>query len=195
MGRFFRSSREAPTLHVRLLIFCKFGQQKDPISKFLTRGGYWSKAEVHSANNPDHFRGLPRRVESSRYKKSAKHCYRHGEACFICGKSHMRTSLHPLRLIRNVLLELRHWIFGPNFGNFGAPFWSMFVHSRASRPEKSIPDDVTDLCTQNKSSGAHLRPIFDHFRQKCERFSIPNLNFKKSTRQGLWFLSMNFLFV
>ena len=63
------------------------------------------------------------------------------------------------------------------FGNIGGPFWRILVHSGASVPQKSIPDDLTDLGTQNESSGACLRPDFGHVREKCERF-LKNPNFK-----------------
>ena len=99
-------------------------------------------------------------------------------------------TVHPVTRLRNGLLELRPWIFTPDFGNFGALFWSIFLHSARSGLQKSIPDGLTDLRTQNESSGARLRPIFDHFRQKCERFSIfCNLNFKKSACQTLFFIN------
>ena len=84
----------------------------------------------------------------------------------------------------------------PNLGNFGGLFWLIFVPPGLSGARKSVPDGLTDLGTQNESSGARLRPIFDHFRQKCERFSnFGNLNFEKSACQGLYFLSINFLFI
>ena len=57
----------------------------------------------------------------------------------------------------------------------------MLADSVASGPQTSIPDDLTDLGTQNKSSGACLRPDFGHFCQKCERFlKISNFEIEKS---------------
>ena len=97
-------------------------------------------------------------------------------------------------LLRNPLLELRVWILDLVFGNLGGPFWPILADWGASGPQKSIPDDLTDLGTQNESSGACLRPDFGHFRQKCERFSrISNFNIKKSPLQSLNFLSRSFL--
>ena len=104
------------------------------------------------------------------------------------------TRLQVRFLLRNLLLELRVWILDFVFGNFGGPFWLVLVDWGASGPQTSIPDDLTDLGTQNESSGACLRPDFGHFRQKCERFSrISNFNIKKSPLQNLNFLSRSFL--
>ena len=93
-------------------------------------------------------------------------------------------------LVRNPLLEPRVWILELIFENFGGPFWLIFIHSGPSRRQTSILDDLTDLGTQNESSGACLRPDFGHFRQKWERF-LKNCNFKvkKSTLEALRFLS------
>ena len=97
-------------------------------------------------------------------------------------------------LLRNPLLEPRVWILELIFGNFGGPFWLIFVHSGPSRPQKSISDDLTDLGTQNESSGACLRPDFDHIREKCERLlTISNFETKKSAIQNLNFLFRSFL--
>ena len=78
-------------------------------------------------------------------------------------------------------------ILDPVFAIFGGPFWLILVDSGASRPRNRIPDDLTDLGTQNESSGACLRPDFDHFREKCERFfkkiqisKLRNLQFRVS---------------
>ena len=66
-------------------------------------------------------------------------------------------------LLRNPLLEPSVWILELNFGNFGGPFWLIPAHSGASGRQKSIPDDLTDLGTQNESSRACLRPDFGDF--------------------------------
>ena len=71
--------------------------------------------------------------------------------------------LHPVGRVRNVLLELRPWILDLVFGNFGGLFSLLFVHPGASRPRKSIPDGLTDLCARNESSGARLRLSFWSF--------------------------------
>ena len=55
--------------------------------------------------------------------------------------------------------------------NFRAPFGPMFAHQGASGPQNSIPDGLMPLTGGCESSGAHLGPIFDHFREKCEGFS------------------------
>ena len=84
--------------------------------------------------------------------------------------------------------------FRAHFWKFGGPIWPILADWGASGPQKSIPDDLTDLGTQNESSGARLRPDFGHFRQKCERFArISNFNIKKSRLQSLNFLSRSFL--
>ena len=88
----------------------------------------------------------------------------------------------------------RVWILDLIFGNVGGPFWLILADSGASRPQKSIPDDLTDLGTQHESSGACLRPNLGHVHQKCEQF-LRNSNFeiKKSAIQSLDFLSRSFL--
>ena len=97
-------------------------------------------------------------------------------------------------LLRNSLLEPRVWIFGMIFGNFRGTFWLILVDSGASRPQKSIPDDLMDLGTQNENSGACLRPDFGHFCEKCEQFlKICNFENKKLPFQSLYFLSGSFL--
>ena len=45
----------------------------------------------------------------------------------------------------------------------GGPFWLVLVDSEVSRAEKSIPDDLTDLGTQNKSFGVCMTPDFGSF--------------------------------
>ena len=97
-------------------------------------------------------------------------------------------------LLRNPLLEPRVWILELIFGNFGGQFWPIFARSGPSRPEKSIPDDLTDLGTQNESSGACLRPDFGHFCENCEQIlKISNFEIKKSAIRSLYFLSGSFL--
>ena len=80
------------------------------------------------------------------------------------------------------------------FGKFGGPLWHVLTDSGACGPQTSIPDGLTDLGTQNASSGACLRPDFGHFCEKCERFlNISNFRMKKSSHQSLNFLSGSFL--
>ena len=97
-------------------------------------------------------------------------------------------------LFRNPLLEPRVWILDSIFGKFCGLFWLILPGSGASGLRKSIPDDLTDLGTQNDSSGACPRPDFGHFREKCER-SLKKSNFeiKKSAIQSLNFLSTSCL--
>ena len=98
------------------------------------------------------------------------------------------TCLQAGLLLRNPLLEPRVWILDLVFGNFGGPFWPILAYSGASGPQKSILDVLTDLGTQSESSGACARPHFDHFREKCERFSkISDFKMKKSSLQSLCF--------
>ena len=97
-------------------------------------------------------------------------------------------------LLRNPLLEPRVWILELIFGNFGGPFCLILTDFGRSAPRKSIPDDPTDLGTQNESSGACLRPNIGHVREKCERFwKISNFKIKKLTPQSLDLLSGSFL--
>ena len=107
----------------------------------------------------------------------------------------LRADLLQARLfLRNPLLEPRVWILDPVFGDFGGPFWLILADSGASGPQTSILDVLTDLGTQNESSGACVRPNFVHFREKCKRFSkISNFKIKKSSLQSLYFLIRSFL--
>ena len=73
-------------------------------------------------------------------------------------------------LLSNPLMEPKVWILELIFGKFGSPFWLILANSGASELRKLILDDLTDLGTQNESSGACLGPDFGNFRQKCERF-------------------------
>ena len=108
--------------------------------------------------------------------------------------SEYKESVQTRLLLRNPLLEPRVWILDVIFGDFGGPFWPILADSGASGHQTSIPDDLTDLGTQNESSGACLRPGFDNFRQKCERsLKITNFEIKKSAIQSLNFLSRSFL--
>ena len=91
-------------------------------------------------------------------------------------------------------IRARVWIWDLIFGNFWGTFWRILADSGASGPQKSIPDDPTDLGTHNESSGACLRPNFGQFRQTFERFlKKSNFEIKKSAIQSLNFLSGSFL--
>ena len=89
----------------------------------------------------------------------------------LCGKSVLVgvvcNQVYRPGLLRNPLLEPRVWILDLIFANFGGPFWL----SGPSRPQKSIPDGLTDFGAPNESSGARMGSIFDHFWKKCEGFS------------------------
>ena len=116
---------------------------------------------------------------------------------FVCGASHCLAVVQKLKnpeqpdiqarlLLRNPLVELRVWILDLVFGNSGTPSWPILADSGASGPQTSILEVLTDLGTQNESSGACLRPNFGHFRQKCERFSkIVNFKIMKLPLQSL----------
>ena len=71
--------------------------------------------------------------------------------------------------------------FRPDYWTFRGRFRPALADSVASGHQKSIPDDLTDLGTQNESSGACLRPDFGHAREKCVRFlKSSNVEIKKS---------------
>ena len=79
-------------------------------------------------------------------------------------------------LLRQPLLELRVWILELVFGNFGGPFWPILADWGASGPQQSILDDLTDLGTQNESSGA--RSVNDS--RKCPISTLRNRHFRVS---------------
>ena len=70
----------------------------------------------------------------------------------------------------------------------------ILADSGASGLQAPILDDLTDLGTQNESSGACLRANFGYFGEKCERFlKKSNFEIKKLRLQSLNFLSKSFI--
>lgn len=68
----------------------------------------------------------------------------------------------PSRLYEMSWQQPRPWIIGPDFGtsNLRVLFSVIFAHLGASGPQKYRLEVMTDLCAQNESSGAGLRPSF-----------------------------------
>ena len=63
-----------------------------------------------------------------------------------------------LRRFSQVSIEFGQiWVV---LGNYFGQFWPITADPGPSGPQKSIPDGLRDLGTQNESSGAHLGPYF-----------------------------------
>ena len=83
----------------------------------------------------------------------------HKESCRLKDAAG-KLPLHSTRRLRNPLLELRPSKLVMIFDNFDDLFGPIFAHPGASRPQKSIPDGLTELRARNESSGACLGPSF-----------------------------------